>query len=233
MPVESLSMRKIKKILRLQHEAGCGNQDIAKSCGIGRATVSHYLRRAARAGRSWPLHTSVDKTQLEWLLFPPPPLPSAGFCPEPDWFQVHQKLRHKGMTLALLWEEYKAVHVLGYQYSWLFERYREWPGKLGLVMRQEHRAGEKTFIDYAGQPVNVVVPLAGEVRVAQIFVAVLGASSYPFVEATWALGLPDWVGSHQRAFQFIDGMTELMVIDNFKSEVSKACRYEPDINPTC
>ncbi|CAO0822867.1 hypothetical protein DFAR_3340027 [Desulfarculales bacterium] len=118
------------------------------------------------------------------------------------------------------------------QYSWLCEHYREWSGKLGLVMRQEHRAGEKTFIDYAGQTVDVVVPLTGEVRAPQIFVAVLGASNYIFAEATWTHGLPDWIGFHQRAFQFFGGMTELMVIDNLKFGVSKACLYRPDINPT-
>ncbi|CAO0820897.1 hypothetical protein DFAR_10020 [Desulfarculales bacterium] len=122
----------------------------------------------------------MDETQVEWLLFPPPPLPSTGFRPEPNWSQVHQKLRRKSITLELLWEEYKAVHALGYQYSWLYERYREWSDKLGLVMRQEHRAGEKTFIDYVSRIVDVVVPLAGEVSVAQIFVAVLGVSRLHF-----------------------------------------------------
>jgi transposase len=225
-------MRKIKEVLRLKHEAGCGNRDISKSCGIGRTTVSRYLRRAARAGLSWPLPPWIDETQLERLLFPPAPLPPTGARPEPDWSQVHQELKRKGVTLALLWEEYKAVHVLGYQYSWFCEQYREWSGKLGLVMRQDHRAGEKMFVDYAGHTVDVVNPLTGEVQAAQVFVAVLGASNYTFAEGTWTQALPDWIGSHQRAFQFFGGVTELVVIDNLKSGVSKACRYEPDINPT-
>ena len=213
MPAERLSMRKIKEVLRLKHEAGCGNRDIAKSCGIGRTTVSRYLRRAKRAGLSWPLPPYLDETRLDRLLFPPAPLPPTGARPEPDWSQVHQELRRKGVTLALLWEEYKAVQALGYQYSWFCDHYREWSGKLGLVMRQDHRAGEKMFIDYAGQTVDVVTPLTGEVRAAQIFVAVLGASNYTFAEATWSQGLSDWIGSHQRAFQFFGGVTELVVID--------------------
>ncbi|CAO0822649.1 hypothetical protein DFAR_3200010 [Desulfarculales bacterium] len=130
--------------------------------GIGRTTVSNYLRQATRAGLPWPFPTSLDETQLERLLFLLSSLLSTGFRPELDWSQVHQGLRRKGMTLELLWEEYKAAHALGYQYSWFCECYREWPGKLGLVMHQEHRAGEKTFIDYAGQTVDVVVPLVGE-----------------------------------------------------------------------
>ncbi|CAO0821837.1 hypothetical protein DFAR_2690026 [Desulfarculales bacterium] len=121
---------------------------------------------------------------------------------------------------------------MGYQDRWFCERYQRWPGKLELIMRQEHRAGEKTFIDYAGQPVDVVVPLTGEVRAAQIFMAGLGASNYTFAETTWTQGLPDWIGSHQQASQIFGGVTELMVIDNLKSGVSKAYRYEPDINPT-
>ncbi|CAO0821909.1 hypothetical protein DFAR_2730017 [Desulfarculales bacterium] len=121
---------------------------------------------------------------------------------------------------------------MGYQYSWLCERYREWSSKLGLVMRQEHWTSEKTFIDYAGQIVDVVAPLTDEVRAAQFFVAVLGASNYTFVEATRTQGLPGWIGSHQRTFQLFGGVRKLIVIDNLKSGVSKACRYEPDISPT-
>ncbi|CAO0823478.1 hypothetical protein DFAR_3710036 [Desulfarculales bacterium] len=117
MPAARLFMRKTKEILRLKHEASCGNRNFANSCGIGRTMAFRYLRGAARAGLSWPLPTNVDGTQLERLLFLPPPLPFTGFCPKPDWFQVHQKLRREGMTSTLLWEEYKAVHALGYQYS--------------------------------------------------------------------------------------------------------------------
>jgi transposase len=131
-----------------------------------------------------------------------------------------------------LWEEYRQANPEGYQYSWFCEQYRRWTGKLDLVMRQEHRAGEKLFVDYAGQTVPVIDPTTGEIRNAQIFIAVLGASSYTYAEATWSQSLADWIGSHVRAFAFFGGVPELIVPDNLKSGISKACFYEPDLNPT-
>ncbi len=145
---------------------------------------------------------------------------------------VHQELKRKGVTLFLLWQEYREAHPEGYQYSWFCDHYRAWQGKLDVVMRQDHRAGEKLFVDYAGQTMPVVDRDTGEIREAQIFVAVLGASNYTYAEATWTQGLPDWIGSHQRAFAFLGGVPELVVPDNLRAGVSKAHRYEPDINPT-
>ena len=136
------------------------------------------------------------------------------------------------MTLSLLWQEYKETHPEGLQYSRFCEQYRAWAGKLDLVMRQEHRAGEKLFVDYAGQTVPVVDRETGGERQAQIFVAVLGASSYTFAEATWTQTLPDWTASHVRAFEFYGGCPEMVVPDNLRSGVSRAHRYEPDLNPT-
>ena len=141
-------------------------------------------------------------------------------------------LRRKGVTLFLLWQEYRETHPKGYQYSWFCEYYRTWRGKLDVVMRQDHRAGEKLFVDYAGQTMAVVDPDTGEIREAQIFVAVLGASNYTYAEATWTQGLPDWIASHRRTFVFFDGVPELVVPDNLRAGVSKAHRYEPDTNPT-
>jgi transposase len=138
----------------------------------------------------------------------------------------------KGMTLFLLWEEHRQVNPDGFQYSWFCEHYNQWAGKLDLVMRQHHRAGEKTFLDYAGQTVPVINATTGETREAEIFLAVLGASSYTYAEATWTQQLPDWIGSHVRAFTFFGGVSEILVPDNLKSGVKKACRYDPDINPT-
>ena len=231
MAAQRLSMRKIREILRLRHESGLSARDIARSCSVGRTTVSEYLSRAAAAGLGWPLPPWLDDSRLEQLLFPPPPPPDL-IRPLPDWVDLHLELRKKGVTLALLWEEYKAVHPEGYQYSQFCELYRRWRGKLSLWMRQEHKAGEKLFVDYAGQTMDVVNPLTGEVRDAQIFVAVLGASSYTFAEATWTQGLPDWIGSHIRAFSFFGGVPELLVPDNLKSGVHRPCRYEPIINST-
>lgn len=134
--------------------------------------------------------------------------------------------------MFLLWQEYREHHPQGYQYSWFCERYRHWLGKQDLVMRQDHRAGEKLFVDYAGQTVGVINPYTGEIREAQIFVGVLGASNYTYAEATWTQGLPDWIGSHQRTFSFLGGVPEIVVPDNLRAGVSKAHRYEPDINPT-
>ena len=136
------------------------------------------------------------------------------------------------MTLALLWQEYKAAHPEGMQYSWFCKHYRAWTAKLDVVMRQEHRAGEKVFVDYAGQTVPVVDRETGELRQAQVFVAVLGASNYTYAEATWTQTLADWIASHVRAFEFYDGCSELLIPDNLRSAVSRAHRYEPDSNPT-
>jgi len=138
----------------------------------------------------------------------------------------------KSVTLFLLWQEYRETHPEGYQYSWFCEHYRAWRGKLDVVMRQDHRAGEKLFVDYAGQTVPVMDRTSGEIRAAQIFIAVLGASNYTYAEATWTQGLPDWIGSHLRTFAYLGGVPELVVPDNLRAGVSKAHRYEPDTNPT-
>jgi transposase len=180
-----------ERSLRLKFECGLSQRDIAKSCSIGRSTVGEYLIRASAAGLSWPLPDGVDDAALDRRLFPPPPPPGVK-RPLPDWSEVHTELRKKGVTLALLWEEYKSVYPDGYQYSQFCELYRRFSGKLKLWMRQEHRAGEKLFVDYAGDTVDVVNPKTGEVRAAQIFVAVLGASNYSYCEATWSQTLPDW-----------------------------------------
>jgi len=230
MATKRLSVRKIKEVLRLK-ASGLSNRQIAHICSIGRSTVADYLIRAAAAGLSWPLADDIRDESLERLLFPPPPHPSTE-RPLPHWPKIHKELKRKGVTLALLWEEYKAQYPEGYQYSWFCELYREWRGKLKVWMRQVHKAGEKLFVDYCGQTAEVVNPATGEVREAQIFVAVLGASNYAYAEATWTQNLADWIDSHQRAFKFLGGVPELVVNDNLKSGVSAASRYEPDLNPT-
>ncbi len=232
MPAVRLSMRKVKEVLRLKFEGGQTNRRIARSCQISRPTVSDYLLRFAEAGLQWPAAAALDDATLEQKLFAPVAVaPTAGRA-VPDWSQVHRELRRKGVTLTLLWHEYKAAHPEGFQYSWFCDQYRAWTRKLDVVMRQEHRGGEKLFVDYAGQTAEVVDQRTGEIRQAQIFVAVLGASSYTYAEATWTQQLPDWIGSHVRAFEFLGGVSELLVPDNLRSGVSKAHRYEPDLNPT-
>jgi transposase len=150
----------------------------------------------------------------------------------PDWATVHQELKRKGVTLFLLWQEYKAATPDGMQYSWFCQTYRAWASKLDLVMRQTHRAGEKLFVDYAGPGIPVVNRHSGEVHEAVIFVAVLGASSSTYAEATWTQSLPDWIGSHVRAFAALGGVPEIVVPDNLKAAVTRAHRYEPELNRT-
>ncbi len=222
-------MRKIREVLRLC-SAGKSQQQIAASVGIGQSTVSDYLTRARRAGID--VASELDDAALERALYPPRPALPAATRGIPDWPYVHRELKRKGVTLFLLWEEYKAAHPQGFQYSWFCQYYRRWAAKIDVVMRQTHRAGETTFVDYAGHTVPVVDRTTGELRAAQIFIAVLGASNYTFAEATWTQALPDWIGSHQRAFAFFGGVSETVVPDNIKAGITRAHRYEPDLNPT-
>jgi transposase len=150
----------------------------------------------------------------------------------PDWSAVHRELKRKDVTLFLRWEEYKAATPEGFQYSWFCQAYRQWAGKLDVVMRQHHRAGEKLFVDYAGQPLPIVNRQSGEVHEAQVFIAVLGASNYTYAEATWTQSLPDWIGSHVRTFEALGGVPEIVVPDNLKAAVQRPHRYEPEINRT-
>lgn len=225
-------MRKIREVLRLRYEVGLSARQVAASVQIARSSVGEYERRLAAAGLRWPLPEGLSDPALERRLFPPPPPVPTDTRPIPNWSMLHEELRRPGVTLMLLWEEYRTAHPQGFAYSWFCEHYRDWAGKLDLVMRQTHRAGEKLFVDYAGQTVGVIDRATGEVRAAQIFVAVLGASSYTYAEATWTQTLPDWIGAHVRAFDYIGGTTEVLVPDNLRSGVSRACRYEPDLNPT-
>lgn len=226
-----LSMRKVREILRLKFEYGLSDRKIATSCRVSRRSVAEYIRRAKAAGLSWPLAREMNDTAIERMLFPDGGKVK-GERPVPDWSYVHKELRRKGVTLVLLWQEYKECNPDGYQYSWFCREYGKWASKVDVVMRQSHRAGEKLFVDYAGQTVPIVDRSTGEVRQAQIFVAVMGASSYCYAEATWSQSLSDWIGSHVRAFTFFGGVPEVLVPDNLKSGVSRACFYDPDINPT-
>lgn len=232
MPQERLSMRKIKEVLRLKNTTNLSNRDIGKSCNISKTSVAQYIDRAEKAGIAWPLPEQLDEETLEQMLFPSPKGPSPISRPTPDWKYIHTELRKKGVTLFLLWEEYKQIYPQGYQYSRFCQLYNKWEGKLDKVMRQNHRAGEKMFVDYAGQTVEIQDKTTGEIRSAQIFIAVLGASNYTFAEATWTQTLPDWISSHVKAFKFFQGVPEIVVPDNLKSGVTKAHMYEPDINPT-
>ena len=233
MPQERVTMRKIRDILRLAWSCNQSRQTIATSCGIGKTTVTDTLYRASSAKLSWPLPFELDDEGLEILLYPAKPSSSPRKFLQPDWHALNSEfITHKNLTLMLLWQEYKEADPSGYQYSQFCELFRKWKKNLDLSMRQEHRAGEKLFVDYCGQTVPIVDASTGEIRDAQVFVAVMGASNYTYAEATWSQSLPDWTGSHVRSFSFLGCLPKCVVPDNLLSAVTKTCRYEPDINPT-
>jgi transposase len=225
-------MRKIRDVLRLRLASGLSQRVIARSVGLSQGAVCDYLDRARRAGLGWPLPEDLDDARLEALLFPPPPNTPADQRPHPDWAVIHRELRRPNVTLALLWEEYRAGAPDGFSYSWFCDLYKGWAGRLKPTLRQVHVAGEKLFVDYAGQTIEIIDGATGEVRAAQIFVATLGASSFTYAEATWTQGLPDWIAAHVRAFAYLGGSPQQIVSDNLKAGVTKACFHEPMVNRT-
>jgi transposase len=232
MPAQRLSMRQVREVLRLKHAAGHSERRIAAAIGISRYTVAEYLRRAAVVGITWPVPAELNDESLEARLFSPPFAIQECLRPQPDWPRLHAELRRPGVTLLLLWEEYRAGQPDGYGYSRFCDLYREWRAGISPTMRQTHVAGERLFVDYAGQTVPITDPLSGDVRHAQIFVAALGASNYTYIEARWTQGLADWIGCHVNMLAFFDGVTRQIVCDNLKAGVTAACRYEPGINRT-
>jgi len=232
MPSERVPMRKIRDVLRLRLALGLSQRAVGCSLGLSQAAVSEYLGRARRAGVGWPLPDGLGDEQLEALLFPPPSQLPAEQRPVPDWAWVHRELRWPNVTLALLWEEYRAAAPDGFGYSWFCDLYREWAGRLKPTLRQVHPAGERLFVDFAGSTVAVVGGASGEERQAEIFVAVLGASSFTYACAVWTQALPDWVGAHVRAFAYFGGVARQLVSDNLKAGVTRACFHEPAVNRT-
>ncbi len=232
MAARRLSMRKIKEVLRLKWEFGSSNKQIANSCNIARSTVREYLIRAQNAGLSWPLDPDLDDSALETLLFPIKPVIPSSQRQMPPMDYLFREMKKKRVTLQLLWYEYKETNPDGYQYSQFCHLYRQWVKKLDVTLRQEHRAGEKLFVDYAGQTFPIVDRDTGEIIDAYIFIATLGASNYTFAEASLRQDLPSWIDAHVHAFEFFGGVTEILVPDNTKTGIKHPCRYEPDINPT-
>ena len=230
MPTPRMTMKAIYEVLRL-HAAGFSQRQIARSCGLSKGVVGKYLQKAEQAGISWPLPEGQE-VALEAAWFSSPSRHTVSGKVQPDFARIHAELRRKGVTLQLLWEEYSAAHPQEavYQYAQFCVLYRRWRVRLKRSMRQNHKAGEKLFIDYAGPTVPVVDPQTGEIRPAQIFVAVLGASNYTYCEATWTQSLPDFLGAHVRALEFFGGAPRLFVPDNLKAAVTKASRYEPEIH---
>jgi len=229
-----LSMRKIKEVLRLSYPGELSARQVAHSLNISRSAVKEYQERAKKAGLTWPLPDSLSDQELEQKLFPPTITVETPAKALPDLDYNYQELKaHKkvNLTLDLLWREYKEQYPEGYQYSQFCELYRRHLGKLDYSMRQDHRGGEKLFVDY-GEGLSVVDPKTGDPITTQLFVAVWGASNYSYAEATLTQQLPDWIGSHVRAFEYFGCLPKIVVPDCLKSAVSRACRYEPDLNPT-
>jgi transposase len=225
-------MRKIRDVLRLRLAAGLSIRQIKASTKVSVGAIQKLLARAEEEGLSWPLPPEFDDdSRLARLFYPGADTRVSTRYQVPDWPSLHQSLKRKGVTKQLLWEEYTQQYPNRcYSYSQFCERYARWKGLQKRSMRQIHKAGEKCFVDYAGQTVPLVCPETGEIREAQIFVAVLGASNYTYAEASLSQSLPDWLGSHVRAFEYFGGTTAIVVPDNLKSGVTKACRYDPQLN---
>lgn len=227
-------MRKIKEVLRLRYVCGLSEREIAASCRIAHSTVSNYLKRAEKAGLGWPEAAGISEAELGARLFATSHPPPGDGRPLPDCQYIQEELRsHRkvNLTLTQLWLEYKERHPDGYQYTQFCEYYRRWCSKLDYCMRQEHRAGEKLFVDYS-DGLSLVDPRTGEIISTQLFLAVWGASNYTYAEASLSQALPCWIGSHVHAFEYFECVSRVVVPDNLKSGVTKASFYEPDLNPS-
>jgi transposase len=224
-------MRKIREVLRLKWGLGVEERDIAQSVHLSRSTVWEYVRRAKEAGLGWPLPEDLDDLVLESMLFSAVPVQGVEKV-EPDWPHIHRERKRPGVTLLKLWQEYAATQPEGsaYGYVTFTMKYRDWRGGLDATMRLDHKAGDKLFVDYAGQTLGITDPATGVIRQAQVFVATLAASSYTYCEVTESQTIADWLGSHRRALEFFGGVPKAIVPDNLKAGVTQACFYEPDLN---
>lgn len=232
MPRPRVAMRKIRDVLRLTYGEGLSRRQVSRSTGIPVTTLADHLARSRAAGLSWPLPDGMDDAALEAKLFPPT-APSTVPRPLPDWGYVHTELRKKGVTLQLLWIEYREDHPEGLGYSQFANLYGAWRKKADVTMRQHHRAGEKMFVDFAGATIPIYDERTGAVAFeGQLFVAALGASSYTYAEALRSQELVCWVAGHVNALEYFGAAPEISVCDNLAAGVTRAHRYEPDVNAT-
>jgi transposase len=232
MPKMRVSMRKIREVLRLTHELGLSVREVSKATGVGKTAVGAFVARAKVIGITWPVPPEISDAELERRLFTPAEFHDHPTRTVPDWAKVHEELKRPSVTRMILWEEYRADVPAGYGYARFCQIYNEWKKRLSPTMRQTHVAGDKLFVDWAGGTVPIINPVTGEVHEASIFVAVLGASSYTYCEARWTETLPDWIGAHVNAFDFLGGVMKAAVPDNLKAGITKPSRYEPGINRT-
>lgn len=226
--MKEISMRKIKEILRLTFEKKMSHRQISNSLGIGKTTIYRCLKKA---NLKWPLPEKMSDKNLNDLLYPRYSNTKDTEVSPPDFAYIFKELKRKGVTLMQLWKEYNEVYPESCGYSQYCSKYRKWRACSDLWMPQDHVAGEEVFVDYAGLTVSIHLENQTVVS-AQIFVGVLGASSYTYTEATASQGLEDWISSHKRMFEFFGGVPEILVPDNLKSGVTKPDLYEPDLNPT-
>ena len=225
-------MRKAREILRLKHELGLTNRQIGASLHLSHVSVGKYLQRAGEAGVAWPVPPTISDGELWDLLRGAQRPPEAAGRPLPSMAHVHRELRRSGVTLQLLWEEYRREQPSGYAYTQFCEYYKRFRGQLEPSLRQTYRAGEKLFVDWAGQTIPVWDGPGGQSREALLFVGVLGASDYLFAEAFENRQLPSWIEAHVHAWEFFGGVATITVPDNEKTGVTHACRYEPELNRT-
>jgi transposase len=231
MAQERLTVRKIKEILRLKYEANLSNRAIAGACKVSNSTVGEYLKRARAAGISWPL-VEIGEEELYAKLFPEKLIHDPDRKrPMPNWLKVHQEKKRKGVTLRLLWQEYKEAYPDGYQYSQFCEHYRQWKkSHIDPSMRIEHKAGERMQVDYAGLKIPIIDSETGEITKASVFVAILPASNYTYAEAQLSENQCNWNNGHVRALEYFGGVVKIVVPDNLKTGVTKPNYYEPGIN---
>jgi len=222
-------MRKIKEVLRLHYEQHRSHREISRSVDIGLGSVSHYLKRASAAKISWPLPDGISDQALYNKLFDAKEV-SKNTKALLDFAKTHQELKKKGVTLQLLWYEYKEAHPEGYSYSRYCGLYQKYCSKLNPSMRITHHAGEKLFVDYSGLTIDWIERETGIVHQAEVFVAVLGASNYTYVEACESQSLKCWINAHIPAFEFFQGVPCCVVPDNLKAGITKAHLYDPDVN---
>jgi transposase len=222
-------VKSIREILRLSFSCQLSGRQISKALGLSRAAIWECLRRASAADLTWPLPDTLDETKLFELLYQQPTVQTPRT--QPDCLHIFNELKRKGVTLSLLWEEYKRDNHDGYQYTKFCGIYSDWLEKTNLVMRQEHRAGHKAFSDFSGGTLNIVDPHTGVVQTAKLFVCALGATSYTYAELFFSESAEAWCTGQANALSYFGGTSEILIPDNPRAVISKACPYEPDINP--
>lgn len=232
MAQERLSLRKIREVVRLKEEAGLSNRAIARACKISNSTVGEYLRRAQQSQIHWPLPDGLGEDELYQKLFPEKSHPVDGERPLPNYEKMRDELKKKGVTLKLLWIEYREQFPEGYQYTQFCDYYRRWAKNQSPSGRFPHNGGEVAEIDYAGLTVTIVNPETGETSQAPVFVVSLPASDYIYAEVQPSQELCHWINGHVRAFEFLGGVPKILRPDNLKTGIKSPNYYEPDLNPT-